>query len=416
MKKQKYYITNKRRSKSKPFGWRIPCNKGSSRRIHFSNEYKYLNKNGNEQNINDCCESDSGTVVGTPSSNNSEIDFIIKKSLETDSYLNERKSNSESDLEYTEFSYLSDYKEGSLIGETKMIKDSDTIKNSNTTNKNVSNIHHSNVKSKEDSNLIEKLNSHKLKKFKSNQNGKSDATDTNSNGSGLNTKIGFRKCYDVVIKKINPTVKKNDAFITLNKSTMINEEHRKYLSLNERKQEIKSVVNKFIELDCDDKSKMNESINQINFKLTYKTYKRTRIEIRIMRRKLKDRNDREENQCFLHALRSISKAFPIRLFENVFVNKNISLQFKIANYFLIKQELKILKYRETFVGSLSNVKEKYDGKLLIVFMMKEGFHVEPIIDHQYGDKMEYWVLKKEHEEYEFDLYFLEDYEDKDLDN
>ena len=93
---------------------------------------------------------------------------------------------------------------------------------------------------------------------------------------------------------------------------------------------------------------MNQSINQINFtipfKLTNRTYKRSRLEIRIMRRKLKDRNDREENQCFLHALRSISKAFPIRLFENVFVNKN-TLQFKIVNYFLIKQEFKILKYR-----------------------------------------------------------------------
>ena len=42
------------------------------------------------------------------------------------------------------------------------------------------------------------MNSHKLKKFKSNQNGKSDATDTNSNGSGLKAKNGLRKCYDVV--------------------------------------------------------------------------------------------------------------------------------------------------------------------------------------------------------------------------
>ena len=78
--------------------------------------------------------------------------------------------------------------------------------------------------------------------------------------------------------------------------------------------------------------------------------------------------------------------------------------------------MKILNYRETFIGTLFKVKEKYDGKLLAVFMLKEGLHVEPIIDHQYGDKLEYWVLKKEHEEYEFDLYFLEDYNDKDLDD
>ena len=42
--------------------------------------------------------------------------------------------------------------------------------------------------------------------------------------------------------------------------------------------------------------------------------------------------------------------------------------------------------------------------------------MEPIIDHQYGDKMEYWILKKEHEVYELDLYFLVEYDEKDLDN
>ena len=131
----------------------------------------------------------------------------------------------------------------------------------------------------------------------------------NSNGSGLNTKNGFRRCYDVVIKKVNVTEKKKDSFITSNESTIICKENRKYFSLFEWKEEIKSVVNKFIKLDCDNNSKMNESINQINFtipfKLTNRTYKRSRVEIRIMRRKLKDRNDREENQCFLHALRTI---------------------------------------------------------------------------------------------------------------
>ena len=418
MKKQKYCRRNKRRSKSKDFRWRIPSNNTSSRRIHFSNEYNYLNKNGTKININNADESDSGTVVGTPSSNNSVIDLIIKKSLETDSYLNEIKSNSESKVECSEISYLSDYKEESLIGDIKIVQDSDTIKNFNTSNMNVGNICQSNEKSKEDFNLIEKLNSHQLKKRKSSQIGKNDLMSNNSNGSGLNTKNGFRRCYDVVIKKVNVTEKKKDSFITSNESTIICKENRKYFSLFERKEEIKSVVNKFIELDCDDKSKMNQSINQINFtipfKLTNRTYKRSRVEIRIMRRKLKDRNDREENQCFLHALRTISSSFPIRLFEKVFVNKNISLQFKIANYFLVKQEMKILKYRETFTGSLCNVKKKYDGILLVVFMMNEGLHVEPIIDHQYGDKMEYWVLKKEHEVYELDLYFLVEYDEKDI--
>lgn len=420
MKKQTYYKTYKRRSKPKAFGWRIPSNKRSSTRIHFSNEYNYLNKNGSEININDCNESDSLTVVGTPSSNNSEIDFIIKKSLETDSYLNGEESNLESEAEHSEISYLSDYKEGSLIGDIKMIDDSDTIKDLNTPNKNASNIHHPFVKSKEDSNLIEKLNSHKLKKFNSNEIVKSNVNNSNSKGSGLKAKNGFRKCYDVKIKKINPIVKKNDDFITLNESAKINGGNTKYLSLYERKQEIKTVVNRFLELDCEHESKLNHSFNKINvpipFKLACISYKRSRVEIRIMRRKLKDRNSREENQCFLHAIRSISKAFPIRLFENVFANKNTSLQFKIANYFLIKHELKILNYRETFIGTLFKVKEKYDGKLLAVFMLKEGLHVEPIIDHQYGDKLEYWVLKKEHEEYEFDLYFLEDYNDKGLDD
>ena len=169
MKKQTYYKTYKRRSKPKAFGWRIPSNKRSSTRIHFSNEYNYLNKNGSEININDCNESDSLTVVGTPSSNNSEIDFIIKKSLETDSYLNGEESNLESEAEHSEISYLSDYNEGSLIGDIKMIDDSDTIKDLNIPNKNASNIHHPHVKSKEDSNLIEKLNSNKLKKFNSNE-------------------------------------------------------------------------------------------------------------------------------------------------------------------------------------------------------------------------------------------------------
>ena len=214
MKKQKYFRTNKRRSKSKAFGWRIPSNKASNKRIHFSNEYYHFNKNGSEININNADENDSGTVVGTPSSNNSEIDFIIKRSFETDSYLNERKFNSESYVECSEISYLSDYKEGSLIGDIKMVKDSDTTNYFNTFNINVNNIHHSNEKSKGDSNLIEKLNSHKLKKHKSNQLGKNDEMYINSNGSGLKTKNGFRRCYDVVIKKLKGTEKKKDSFIT----------------------------------------------------------------------------------------------------------------------------------------------------------------------------------------------------------
>ena len=93
------YITTKERERKdllRRFRWRFPkddINKFKKNEINLSINSKY---------------SSDGNVVGTPSSNNSTIDLIIKKSFETDSYLNQFVSNSECDYESDEMSFSSD--------------------------------------------------------------------------------------------------------------------------------------------------------------------------------------------------------------------------------------------------------------------------------------------------------------------
>ena len=164
MEKQNYYKTYRRKSKRKRFGWRIPNNKTSGNRIHFSNEINYLNKNGSNMNINKGDESDSGTVIGTPSSNNSEIDIIIKKSFETESYKNYRSSDSEFFDEFNEMSYSSNLEKSSKDKEIQQIQKPNSTNMMICSNIKVNSIHIQNEKSKEDTDLISRINALKPKK------------------------------------------------------------------------------------------------------------------------------------------------------------------------------------------------------------------------------------------------------------
>ena len=216
MEKQKFYKTYRRKSKRKRFGWRIPNNKTSSNRIHFSNEINYLNKNGKIVNINKGDESESGTVVGTPSSNNSEIDIIIKKSLETDSYLNDGITNSESYDELSEMSYSSNLEKISQNNDIQQIHKPNSTNMIIDSNNKVIKIQIENRKSKEDTDLINRINAQKHKKILSNKNETNGIIDQKGNGSGLNVKNGLRKVHSVIIKKVPQKESKDNSFNIIN--------------------------------------------------------------------------------------------------------------------------------------------------------------------------------------------------------
>lgn len=143
------------------------------------------------------------------------------------------------------------------------------------------------------------------------------------------------------------------------------------------------------------------------FKLTSKQYHKNVNEIEVKRNQMLYQDKIEGNQCFLMALRFISSAFPLDLFANVFVRKNIDDQIKLANFFLFQRSNQILKLKMTFYGCLERLRNDFAGRFIAVFILDLELHCEGIKDHSFSKKIEKKILDRKNENFNFTLYFLE---------
>ena len=188
------YITTKERERKdllRRFRWRFPkddINKFKKNEINLSINSKY---------------SSDGNVVGTPSSNNSTIDLIIKKSFETDSYLNQFVSNSECDYESDEMSFSSDDDFGSSNKENINDSKLKTIRSKIKDKVYIGDTSKTNVISNEDLTLIRKISNKHIKRYsQENQNIHKNHIQ-NKNKNLVNLPKVCEKLIDVTIQRQN---------------------------------------------------------------------------------------------------------------------------------------------------------------------------------------------------------------------
>ena len=409
---EKYTKTRERERKDllRRFRWRFPKDSKPNSKIHFSKEINKLKKNKINLSINSKYSSDSGTVVGTPSSNNSTIDLIIKKSFETDSYLNQFVSNSESDYESDEMSFSSDDDFGSSNKENINDSKLKTIRSKMKDKVYIDDTSKTNVISNEDLTLIRKISNKHIKRYsQENQNIHKNHIQ-NKNKNLVNLPKVCEKLIDVTIQRQNNKRLNNSSSFYRNEAQSTGINSMDFVNKRVIKSKIKTIVKKFIEFNWSENSESCCYFNELNTKKSFKLSKndcRCRSKtFKLLKDKLRKIRYRDENHIFFHRIRHISGSFKWELFSNVFNKIGIELCLKIANFFLIKNEKRILKYKETFIGTLKNLRFKFIGKLIVVFKMNGRWYAESINDHKYCEKIDQMTLKNQNIESTSDVFVL----------
>ena len=137
--------------------------------------------------------------MGTPSSNNSTLDIIIKKSFETESYLNQVESNSEYAYESDEFQFLSDDDFENVNEETRNNCELSTNRVNIKDDLCIGDTLETNVISNEDLTLIRKISNKSIKRFPKEFHDISKITIRNSDGNSVKLyKVCERQQYVTV--------------------------------------------------------------------------------------------------------------------------------------------------------------------------------------------------------------------------
>lgn len=142
------------------------------------------------------------------------------------------------------------------------------------------------------------------------------------------------------------------------------------------------------------------------FKHSNKKVHRSKEELNKKSEKKRYNYSREENQCFLYALRQLSPRFSFDLYRETFRDLNFNEQVQLANVFLEKDLKEKLIFGGKSIATLKMVKENNRGKFLCAFLHENTLHCEAIIENQYSREMTKDIKDIENEEGTFSLYFL----------
>lgn len=206
-------------------------------------------------------------------------------------------------------------------------------------------------------------------------------------------------------------IKNNNEQIDLTKENAKIEPRRIKLR-KQRREYVKKIV---MEIDNDGNNENdNNDINQPSNKNkdtfisreNLKNKKTSKEEFRKINSKIKYEVNKELDNCFLYALRHISNAFPLDIFIDKFRGKNIDKQIAIANHFLLEEEGKILKRQCSYFGTLKSIKEMMKGKLILMFVVGDVYHVEGLVEGEYGKDIQKNILDMEDQEMLIEIFSL----------
>lgn len=142
-------------------------------------------------------------------------------------------------------------------------------------------------------------------------------------------------------------------------------------------------------------------------KLSTKTLHRRKDLIKKKRFSIHYQIRKEERNCFLYGIRTISDSFNLSTFKDYFKDLDIKIQIKLANKVLMDKEGSELKNMGTFFSSLEKMRTMMDGRYLLVFTLGDQLHVEGLCNKQFSSDMQKEVLEEVDVMRSFEVYKLE---------